>query len=210
MGFLLLLTLVAVTGLGLWWLGRLRGAALQLTLAALMIGAAGYALQGRPSLSGAPASARATAAPLPLTEVRQAMLGRFNASDRWLVIADSFASRGNTGEAVGAIRAGLKAHPDDFALWIGLGNALVDHAGMITPASDLAFTRARQLAPQHPAPRFFEGLALARSGKREEALTLWREALALAPPGTSYRPMIAGGVAALEGRSPAPPRPGAR
>jgi cytochrome c-type biogenesis protein CcmH/NrfG len=133
------------------------------------------------------------------------MLGRFNQSDRWLTIADSFAQRGDTLNAVGIIRAGLREHPDDAALHVGLGNALVDHAGMITPAATLAYARARQLAPRLPAPLFFEGLALARSGKREEALALWRRALALTPPGTSYRPIIEGGIAALSGAPlPAP------
>ena len=205
MGMLLLLALVAITAVALWWAGRLRGAALQLTLAALMVGAAGYALQGRPSLAGAPKEAGRRAAPLPLTEPRQAMLGRFNQSDRWLTIADSFAQRGDTLNAVGIIRAGLREHPDDAALHVGLGNALVDHAGMITPAATLAYARARQLAPRLPAPLFFEGLALARSGKREEALALWRRALALTPPGTSYRPIIEGGIATLSGAPlPAP------
>ena len=205
MGMLLLLGLVATTAVALWWVGRLRGAALQLTLAALMVGAAGYALQGRPSLAGAPKEAGRRAAPLPLTEPRQAMLGRFNQSDRWLTIADSFAQRGDALNAVGIIRAGLREHPDDAALHVGLGNALVDHAGMITPAATLAYARARQLAPRLPAPLFFEGLALARSGKREEALALWRRALALTPPGTSYRPIIEGGIAALSGAPlPAP------
>jgi cytochrome c-type biogenesis protein CcmH len=202
MGFAVLLVLVAVAGAGLWWLGRLRGAALQLVLAALMLGSAGYALQGRPSLPGSPREGGRRAAPVPLTEPRQAMLGRFNQSDRWLIIADSFASRGQTGEAVGIIRAGLKAHPGDFGLWIGLGNALIDHAGMITPAASLAYAKARAIAPKHPAPLFFEGLALARSGEREQALELWRAALALTPPGTSYRPMIESGIAALEGQGP--------
>jgi cytochrome c-type biogenesis protein CcmH len=201
MGTLLLLALVTATAGALWWAGRLRGAALQLVLAALMIGSAGYALQGRPSLVGAPAEAGFRPAPLPLTEPRQAMLGRFNQSDRWLVIADGYARRGDTAGAVGIIRAGLRAHPDDAALYVGLGNALVDHAGMVTPAATLAFARARALAPKLPAPLFFEGLALARSGKREEGLALWRRALALAPPGTSYRPIIEGGVAALEGKA---------
>lgn len=205
MGLLLLLALVAATGLALWWLGKLRGAAVQLTLAALMIGAAGYALQGRPSLVGAPKDAGRRLAPLPLTEPRQAMLGRFNQSDRWLTIADGFAQRGDTLNAVGIIRAGLREHPDDAALHIGLGNALVDHAGMITPAATLAYGRARQLAPELPASFFFEGLALARSGKRAEALALWRRALVLTPPGTSYRPIIEGGIAALSGAPlPAP------
>lgn len=207
MAFLVLLALVAVTGVGLWWLGHLRGAALQLALAALMLGSAGYALQGRPSLPGSPGEADRAAAPVSLAEPRQAMLGRFNQSDRWLIIADSFASRGQTEDAVDIVRAGIKEHPDDFGLWIGLGNALIDHAGMITPAATLAYAKAREIAPRHPAPLFFEGLAFARSGQRDEALELWRRALALTPPGTSYRPMIEGGIAALEGRSPpAPPQ----
>ena len=197
MGLLLLLMLVTVTGTALWRLGRLRGASFQLAVAALLLGGAGYALQGRPALPGSPGKAARTAAPLPLTEPRQAMLGRFNQSDRWLIIADSFASRGQTKDAVGIIRAGLKEHPDDFGLWVGLGNALIDHAGMITPAATLAYSRAREIAPRHPAPLFFEGLALARSGKRDEALALWRRALALTPQGTTYRPIIEGGIAAL-------------
>jgi cytochrome c-type biogenesis protein CcmH/NrfG len=42
----------------------------------------------------------------------------------------------------------------------GLGNALVLHAdGMMTPAAELAFQRAAKLAPDHPGPKFFYGLA---------------------------------------------------
>lgn len=210
MGWLILLALVALTVAGLWWFARLRGAALQLVLAALMIGGAGYALQGRPTLAGSPREAGRAAPPLPLTEPRQAMLGRFNQADRWLTIADGFASRAKTEDAVDVIRSGLRAHPDDFGLWIGLGNALVDHARMLTPAARLAYARGRELAPRHPAPLFFEGLALARSGERDEALALWQRALALTPPGTSYRPIIEDGVAALEGRAPPGSGPQAR
>lgn len=207
MGLLILFALLLVTAGGLWWAGRLRGAALQLTLAALMIGAAGYALQGRPDLPGAPKKGGAGRPALPLTEPRQAMLGTFTAGERYLLISDSYARRGNTSEALGAVRAGLREHPEDLALHIGLANALVDHAGMITPAARLAFERARTLAPRHPAPLFFEGLAMARSGEREEGLALFRRALAVTPPGTSYRPMIEQGVRAL---SSSPAKAGAQ
>lgn len=196
-GFMILLALVAAVGGGLWWLGHLRGAALQLGLAALMVGSAGYALQGRPGLPGVPREGQGRRPPLPLTEPRQAMLGRFNQSDRWITIAEGFASRGETADAVGVIRAGIRAHPRDAALWTGLGNALVDHAGMMSPAATLAYQRAQRLAPRHPAPLFFHGLALARTGERDQALRLWREALAKTPEGASYRPIIAGGIAAL-------------
>lgn len=200
-GFLIFLALATIVTLGLLLVGRLRGAALQLAVAALMIGGAGYALQGRPSLPGSPTVAGAKAVPLQLTDARQAMLGQFNQAGRWLLMADSLSARGKTGDAVGIIRAGLKQQPGEVALWVGLGNALVDHAGMLTPAAEFAYDRARRLAPQHPAPLFFRGLALARSGEREQALGLWRQALALTPAGTTYRPMIEGGIAVLGGRA---------
>ena len=63
-------------------------------------------------------------------------------------------------------------------MWVGLGNALVDHAGTLTPAGELAYRRAAELAPGHPAPRFFLGLALARSGDRAGAVAMWRQILA--------------------------------
>ena len=50
---LILLLLVALA-LGISWIGGLRGAWLMLTAAALMLGAAGYAVQGRPGLAGSP------------------------------------------------------------------------------------------------------------------------------------------------------------
>ena len=201
-GLLLLLLLVGVAGTALWWFGRLRGAALQLALAALMVGSAGYALQGRPGLSGSPREGQGRTPPLPLTEPRQAMFGQFNQADRWITISEGFAARGNTADAIGVIKAGLKGHPEDAGLWVGLGNALVDHAGMLTPAANLAYDRAQQLAPAHPAPLFFRGLALARSGEREEALPLWGRALALTPGGARYRPFIADGIVALDGPAP--------
>ncbi len=70
---------------------------------------------------------------------------------------------------------------------------------MLTPASDLAFRRAIELAPDHPAPRFFYGLALARSGDVENALALWREILAEAPADASWRPVVEDAVAAISG-----------
>ena len=50
-GWLILALLVAL-GLGAFRLVGLRGAMLQLAAAALLVGAAGYALQGRPGLPG--------------------------------------------------------------------------------------------------------------------------------------------------------------
>lgn len=199
MGFLWLLVLLLFTAGGLWLVGKLRGPALTVMLATLFVGAAGYAFQGSPTLAGVSREGEESPPALVLKEPRQAMLGTFTAGERYLTIADSFASRGKTREEIGAIRAGIKSYPKDLSLRIGLGNALVDHAQMMTPAAELAYAQARALNPKHPASYFFEGLARARGGEQEAGLALMKQALDLAPPGVSYRPMIEQGVMMLSG-----------
>ena len=196
-GFLILLLLLGVAVGALRLLG-LNGPLLTMAAAALMFGGAGYALQGRPDLAGSPAKGSAESWHLPVANVRHAMLGRFTRSETWLIIADSYAARGKTEDAVGLIQSGLRAHPDDYVLWTGLGNSLVDHAGIITPAAALAYDRAAKLAPWSPAPPFFRGLALLRSGDRAAALRQWKAVLAAAPAEAGWRPMVEDGVAMIE------------
>lgn len=195
-GWIILLALLALS-LALTWLLKIRGAMLQLVAAALLLGAAGYALQGRPGLRGFAAQGETASHVIPLTGARRAFFGEFSGSEHWLIMSESLARGGNTADAVGLLKSAVREHPDDPALWIGLGNALVDHAGVITPAADLAFGRASALAPGHPAAPFFRGLALARSGDRASAVALWRKVLADAPADASWRPFVEDAVAAL-------------
>lgn len=194
---LVILALIVAATLGLLWLARLRGAVLTLAAATLMIGAAGYALQGRPGLVGSPAAAEVRQPPMPLTGARKALMGQFNSADRWLTISESFASRGKTADAVGVINSAIRAEPTNYALWVGLGNALSDHARTLTPGAQFAFARAAELAPGHPAPPFFLGLAEARSGQPQRAVARWRQILANAPAEASWRPLVADALLAL-------------
>ena len=200
-GWLILAGLLAL-GLGVLRVLGLRGPMLQLGAAALLVGAAGYALQGRPSLPGSPRATATAREVLPLTGARNAFFGQFSRTGHWLLMADSMARSGRTADAAGLLRSAVREHPNDPALWVGLGNALVDHSGVLTPAAQLAYERAVELAPGHPAARFFFGLALARSGDRAGAVTLWRRILAEASADASWRPLVEDAVAALE--SPAP------
>ncbi|MEO8176721.1 MAG: tetratricopeptide repeat protein [Sphingomicrobium sp.] len=185
-------------GLGGLRLLGLRGPMLQLAAAALLLGASGYALQGRPGLPGSPSAAAASAKVIPLTRVRNAFFGEFTPSGHWLLMSDSMAAKGRSADAAGLLRSAVREHPRDPALWVGLGNALVDHAGTLTPAAQFAFERAAELAPGHPAAPFFLGLALARSGDRAGALALWNQILAEAPADASWRPLVEDAVATLQ------------
>jgi cytochrome c-type biogenesis protein CcmH len=201
MGWLILLLLVGLS-LGALWLLRVRGAALTASAAALLLGAAGYALQGSPDLPSAPAQHVEGAGIFPLTEARHAFFGDFAPAETWLRMSEALARHGNTEDAVGILENAVKRYPGDPELWIGLGNALVDHARGLTPPAELAYRRAAEVAPGHPAAPFFYGLALARSGDREGAVKLWKDILAKAPPDASWRPLVEQGVEALSAPSP--------
>ena len=196
MGWLILLLLIAAAAAALWLL-RVRGGLLTASGAALLLGASGYALQGRPGLAGATAQASEGREILPLTEARHAFFGDFAPAEPWLRISEALARHGNSADSVGILQNAVRRYPGDAQLWIGLGNALVEHAHGLTPPAELAYQRAAEVAPGYPAPRFFYGLAQARSGDRASALAQWRSILAGAPPQASWRPMVEQGVAAL-------------
>lgn len=203
MGWLLLLVLLGASVGGLWLLG-VRAGLLMAAAAALLIGASGYALQGSPDLPAAPAESHEAADVLPLAEARHAFFGRFTPAESWLVMSDALARHGEGANAVGILQNAVRRYPADPELWIGLGNALVDHGHGLTPPAEYAYRRAAELAPGHPAAPFFYGLALARSGDPQGAVDIWKRILARTSKGTQWRPLVEQGVTAL-GTPAAPP-----
>lgn len=193
MGLLTLLILASAAFVAIWRVAGLDRAGAQFLASALLLACAGYAWQGSPGLGGSPKAPPQTQ-DLPesaFATMRQGMLGRFDTADRWLTIAEGFQRRGDTRGAAGVIRSALREHPDNAILWVGYGNALVVHAGgLMTPAAQLAFERAAGLAPDHPAPRFFFGLALAQSGRLDEAEPIWRDLVATAPADAPWRAQV--------------------
>lgn len=213
MGWLILLLLALGALAAIWRFGRLDRAGAQLVAAALLLGCAGYAWQGSPDRAGSPRSAaqRPPVPETPFVAFRRDMFGAFDTADRWLTIAESRLRRGDTREAAGVIRSGIRAHPLNAILWTGYGDALVSHGnGALGPAADLAFRRAVALAPQHPGPRIFYGIALAQNGRLEEAEANWRRALALTPARAPWREGLERQiemVARERGQGAATPRP---
>jgi cytochrome c-type biogenesis protein CcmH len=195
----LILVLLMVASAALLWVLRVRGGLLTASAAALLLGAVGYAVQGSPDLPVAPAEAGDAHVYLPLADARHAFFGHFTPAEPWLRMSEALARDGKSEDAVGILENAVKRYPGDPQLWIGLGNALVDHARGLTPPAELAYKRAEALTPGYPAPPFFYGLALARSGDRQGALKLWRQILRTAPPNADWRPLVEQGVVALSG-----------
>ena len=199
-GWLIIAGLALAILAALWRFAGFDRAMLQCVAAALLLGMAGYAWQGRPALAGKPVPppVRQSLPDSEFAKARGAILGRFDDVARWLTIAEVYQRSGDTQSGVGVIKAGLRAHPDDADLWVGLGNALVLHGdGMMNPAAELAFQRAARLAPAHPGPKFFFGLALAQGGRFDQAERVWRDLLARAPGDAEWRPMVEERVRAI-------------
>lgn len=200
MGWLLLAILAALTFVALAAL-RVDRRLWSMIGAALMLGAAGYAWQGRPALPAAPA--RAVAGQLAddptLIDLRERMLGRFTADSAYLTAADAMARAGDHRSAVRALLGGLSRYRQSVMLWTALGTNFATHDGnQVSPPALFAFQQAERIAPAHPAPPFFLGLAYVRAGDYATARRYWARALALSPNGASYRNDIAVRLALLD------------
>ena len=193
MGLLVALVLAAATFAGLIWRARSDRRAGVLLLAALLVASLGYVVQGSPFLAGSPTPPRANhpaADPLFAAE-RTIWLGKVGPEADLLASADNLIARGSPDYAVGILRSAIERTPKNMDLWLGLGNALATYAdGNVTPAARYAFGRAAALAPRHPAPPYFLGLAYAAAGDFDTADRIWRALLAETPPDAPYRKLI--------------------
>jgi cytochrome c-type biogenesis protein CcmH/NrfG len=190
MGILVLLVLAAAAIAAIWRFAGLDRSGVQFLASAILLACAGYAWQGSPGLAGSPrgAAERPSVPETAFATLRKDMFGRFDNADRWLTMSERYLARGDTRQAAGLIRSAIRAHPANAILWTGYGDVLVLHGdGVLSPAADLAFRRAVSLAPKHPGPRIFHGIALAQNGRFDEAELRWRQALALSPAGAPWR-----------------------
>jgi len=200
MGWIALGLIAVAAAAALWLLGVARPL-WSFVGAGLMLGATGYAVQGRPDLPGHPvaAFARPIALDQGLIELRGDMLGRFTGEAAYLTLADGMTRAGNPRAAVQVMLGGVAYAPTNFVLWTWLGMAYAQHdGGAVSPAARLAFMQAMRLAPTQPGPPFFLGVALIQSGDFAAARPYWARALALTPKGVSYRAAIADRLAILD------------
>lgn len=194
--------LAVLAAIGIAFFARTGKSGWEPVAAALLIGLAGYAWQGRPALKGSPVVAnesRVGRFDEAMAARRRAMGERVSSATQWFVLSDALARQGKTQDSANVLSAAVRNDPSDPNLWVGLGNALVFHGeGVLSPAADYAYRQALHLAPDASSPRFFFGLALARSGKLEPARVLWAELASSLPMGSPFRAELESNIAALD------------
>jgi len=168
--------------------------------AALLFGLAGYAWQGSPAMPGKPVKAGVAQIRFDeeLAKKRREIGEQISRATPFLVMSDSYASRGETRDAANVLLPGLRKYPDDPHLWVGLGNALMAHAnGAMTPAANYAFRQALAVQPGGISPNYFYGLALAESGDFDGARAVWLKLAASLPEDAALREELIRNVALL-------------
>ena len=189
MGWVWLAALGAGT-IGAMLLLRVPRLAWTMVGAALMLGATGYALQGNPAMPARDATPNAIVIPDdPATiDLRDRLFGRYTADGAYMVAADAMERIGERRAAVQAVLGGIRHYPKSAALWTALGTAYSMHdGGQVSPPALFAFQQAMRIAPDHPGPPFFLGLAYIRMTDFKTARIYWARAVRLSPAGTSYR-----------------------
>jgi cytochrome c-type biogenesis protein CcmH/NrfG len=217
-GWLIIILLSLAVAAALWPFARRDKGAFQFLAAALLLALAGYSWQGHPGQAGSP---KAEQPPQPVADddfatLHPDLLGRFDRAYSWMQLADADRRQGNPVGGAEILQSAVRANPRSYALWTAYAYALVASNGdLMSPASQLAFERAYRLAPDHPAPKFFYGLALGRSGNWDAAEQTWRELLqGLGNGFPLYRAAIEERLAAIRQAraagtavAPAPPLP---
>lgn len=159
--------------------------------AAVLLGIAGYAVQGMPAQPGSPKhpvekiSGDDAAAGI---AARQKLGGETAPGDQHMIIADALARHGQYADAAEVLRGAIERNPGNAEALLAMGNALTGHAeGSISPAAIYAYGRAAQAAPNSPGPPFFLGLALIQSGRIGEGRAVWADLLARSPKDAPWR-----------------------
>lgn len=200
-GWVFMVLLALAVAAALYPFARRDTGALQFLAAALLLALAGYAWQGNPAEPGSPKGQAAAAGALPdddFAVLRPELLGRFDRASYWMTLADADRRRRNPHGAAEILQSAVRSNPRSFSLWLAYGYSLVATSdNMMSRAAQLAFERAAQLAPRHPGPRFFYGLALARGGNYEAANGVWQELLPSLPADSQYRAVVTERLAAI-------------
>src|SRR5207244_2599768 len=112
-------------------------------------------------------------------------------ADAWVELGRAYLINGRFQDAADAVRKGVANGADDADTQMDLVEALVNAAGgIVTPAAQAAVETALAKDPQHPAARYYQGVARAQAGRTQEAFDIWINLAADTPADAPWMAML--------------------
>src|SRR5882757_3785163 len=188
---------------------RRRAVAVVVLAGGPAVGLGLYLALGSPDLPGQPIASRA-AAPVQnrgldaLVAQVEAHLAKNPEDGRgWEVVAPVYMRFCRFEDAVKARRNAIRLNGASADREADLGESLMAVAnGVVTDEAKAAFERALALDAKLPKARFFLGVAAHQDGQGDKAVSIWRDMLNEAPPGSPWAGMVRETLARVEGTPP--------
>ena len=128
----------------------------------------------------------------------------------WEVLAPVYMQLARYPDAVNAWRKTLQLLGENADRQTNLGQALMAEAnGKVTAEAQEAFNRAVALDGTTISARYYLGIAAEQSGRREDAVKIWKDLIASAPPGAHWAADVRAALARVEStaQTTAPDKP---
>ena len=198
----------------------LRRATAIVALVALPLGAGALYLSiGSPGVPGQPLSARQADAAQERLAIQERLAARIaeevaylqrnpNDGERWEMLAYVFMRLGRFEEGLKARRNALRLLGATGDREADLGEALLMfNKGVVTAEAKEAFERAIAKDSSHVKARFFLGVSAEQDGRRDEAIKIWSDMLASAPPNAPWADAVRRMLVRVGATPPAPSTP---
>ena len=128
----------------------------------------------------------------------------------WELLGPVYSRLGRYDDAASAFANALRILGPSAQLEADMGEAIMLSSGnVVTVEARAAFERASELDKDAVRPRFYLAVAHEQEGRNDEAITAWRELLALAPANASWVAVARRALARLEEGAPDVPGPSA-
>ncbi len=185
-------------------LGALAGAIIAVPLISIPL----YAFIGSPGLPGEPLAGRNLGASFlaQVAKVERHLEAHPEDGRGWEVLAPVYMKMERYEEAAKARRNALTLLGDTAQREVDLGAALAMAAnGVVTADAKTAFDRAAAIDPDNVQARFFQGIAAQQDGNRDEAVRIWSDLIAKAPPDAPWLPLVRDRLARIAPDAVPPP-----
>ncbi len=166
-------------------------------LGALGVSLAAYSYTGSPHLPDLPQAERAAQAEANpdlanlVGQVEKQLEKTPNDLRGWSVLGPAYMRLRRFGDAAHAFRRAVALSPKDAELQTSLGEAItMSEAGLVSAEAHAAFDAALGINPNHAKARFYLAIAAYQDGRKQEAITRWKELLADAPANAPWRQTV--------------------